>query len=73
VFSNPNGQTGALVILRGSTELLQLKLENFRDYDLHFVTPIVIPAGEAMNLSLVCTDNTKKCDPAVFYSGFVRP
>ena len=73
VFSNPNGQTGALVVLRGGTELLQLKLENFRDYDLHFVTPIVIPAGEAMNLSLVCTDNTKKCDPAVFYSGFVRP
>lgn len=73
VFSNPNGQTGALVVLRGGSALLQLKLENFRDYDLHFVTPIVIPAGEQMNLSMECTDKTKACDPAVFYSGFVRP
>ncbi len=73
VFSNPNAQTGAVVVLRGGSELLQLKLENFRDYDLHFVTPIVIPAGENLNLSLACTDRTKKCDPAVFYSGYVRP
>jgi hypothetical protein len=73
VFSNPNGQEGAIVILRGGSELLQLKLENFRDYDLHFVTPIVIPDGEQMNLSLACEDRTNPCDPAVFYSGYVRP
>ena len=41
VFSNPNGAEGALVVLRNDTPLLQLRLENFRDYDLHFVTPIV--------------------------------
>jgi hypothetical protein len=73
VFSNPNGQSGAIVIMRDGTELLQLKLDNFRDYDLHFVTPIVIPAGSSMNLSLACSDKVKACDPAVFYSGYLRP
>lgn len=73
VFSNPNGQEGALVVLRGSTPLLQLKLENFRDYDLHFVTPIVIASGQTLNLSLVCTIKSQTCDPAVFYSGYLRP
>jgi len=73
VFSNPNGQEGAVVVLRGGDQLLQLRLDNFRDYDLHFVTPIVIPAGDTMNLSLACTIAGQACDPAVFYSGYVRP
>ena len=41
VFSNPNGVKGGVVVLRDTDQLLQLKLDNFRDYDLHFVTPIV--------------------------------
>ena len=72
VFSNPNGATGALVILRDTTPLLQLRLENFRDYDLHFVTPIVVSKGQSLNLSLSCT-SAGSCDPAVFYSGYLRP
>ena len=73
VFSNPNGQEGAVVVLRDGTQLLQLRLDNFRDYDLHFVTPIVIPAGSSLNLSLACTIAGQPCDPAVFYSGYLRP
>jgi hypothetical protein len=73
VFSNPNGQEGAVVVLRNATPLLQLRLDNFRDYDLHFVTPIVIPNGESLNLSLECTRTDKACDPQVFYSGYLRP
>ena len=72
VFSNPNGREGAVVVLRDATPLLQLRLENFRDYDLHFVTPIVITDGQSLNLSLVCSGGGT-CDPAVFYSGYVRP
>jgi hypothetical protein len=71
IFSNPNGTPGALVVMRGTTPLIQLKLDNFRDYDLHFVTPIVIPSGQQLNLSLTCTSSP--CDPAVFYSGYLRP
>ena len=72
VFSNPNGAEGALVVLRNDTPLLQLRLENFRDYDLHFVTPIVVGPDDTLNLSLACT-SPGSCDPAVFYSGYVRP
>jgi hypothetical protein len=72
VFSNPNGAEGALVVLRDGTPLLQLRLENFRDYDLHWVTPIVVASGQALNLSLSCTSDGP-CDPAVFYSGYLRP
>lgn len=73
VFSNPNGQEGAVVVLRDGTQLLQLRLDNFRDYDLHFVTPIVIPAGSSLNLSLACTIAGQACDPAVLFSGYQRP
>lgn len=71
VFSNANGSEGAIVLLRDTTQLLQLRLENFRDYDLHFVTPIVILEGQSLNLSLACS--SASCDPAVFYSGYLRP
>jgi hypothetical protein len=71
VFSNPSGAEGALVLLRNSSELLRLRLENFRDYDLHFVTPIVIAPGDSLNLSRSCTSGT--CDATVFWSGYLRP
>ena len=71
VFSNPNGVKGAVVVLRDTDPLLQLRLENFRDYDLHFVTPIVLQDGQSLNLSLTC--KSSPCDPAVFYSGYLRP
>ncbi|MCJ7712012.1 MAG: hypothetical protein MUQ32_14415, partial [Chloroflexi bacterium] len=71
VFSNPNATKGAVVVLRDATPLIQLNLENFRDYDLHFVTPIVLQDGQSLNLSLSCSSGP--CTPAVFYSGYLRP
>jgi hypothetical protein len=72
LFSNPNGQEGAIVVLRNDTQLMRLRLENFRDYDVHFVTPIVVGPGDTLNLSLVCQSGGA-CDPAVLYSGYLRP
>ncbi len=72
VFSNPNGHQGTLTLQRDVTDLLELRLENFRDLDFHFVTPIVVPAGSNLNMTLVCTD-AGSCDPAVLYSGYLRP
>ncbi len=72
LFSNPNGRQGAIVVLRNDTQLMRLRLENFRDYDVHFVTPIVIGAGDQLRLSLVCEPATN-CDAAVLYSGYLRP
>jgi hypothetical protein len=72
LFSNPNGRTGALVVLRDDVQLMRLRLENFRDYDVHFVTPIVVAPGQTLALSLVC-EGGAACDPAVLYSGYLRP
>jgi len=72
LFSNPSGQDGAIVVLRNDVPLMRLRLENFRDYDVHFVTPIAIAAGDQLNLSLVC-EGAGECDPAVLYSGYLRP
>ena len=47
VFSNPNGSTGALRLRRAGQDLMVLRLENFRDLDFHFVTPIVVGPGPA--------------------------
>jgi hypothetical protein len=72
VFANPNGRSGALVLLRGSSHLFELRLENFRDLDFHFVTPLVVRPGEPLSLSLACS-GAGPCDPSLLYSGFLRP
>jgi hypothetical protein len=71
LFSNPNGRSGAAVVLRNGTPLMRLRLENFRDYDIHFVTPIVIGPRDRLSLSLACEPATP-CEPAVLYSGYLQ-
>jgi hypothetical protein len=73
VFSNPNGREGAVVLLRDGTPLIELQLANFRDLDFHFVTPIVIPADHQLSMSLTCTPAGVECNPAILYSGYLRP
>ena len=60
------------MLLRNGQPLLRLRLENFRDLDFHFVTPVVVAAGQTLNLSLACTGSAA-CDPALYYSGYLRP
>lgn len=71
VFANPNGRAGTLELKRGSLVVMDLRLENFRDLDFHFVTPIVVKSGEKLTLTATCTSGT--CDPSVYYSGFTSP
>jgi hypothetical protein len=71
VFSNPsNTAVGELRLERSGQPLLVLRLENFRDLDYHFVTPIVVAAGQ--NIGLACGDPTACSGTSVYYSGFVR-
>jgi hypothetical protein len=71
VFSNPsNTAVGELRLERSGQPLLVLRLENFRDLDFHFVTPIVVAAGQ--NFGLACDDPTACSGTSVYYSGFVR-
>lgn len=68
VFSNPDGSTGALTLRRNNQDLLDMQLENFRDLDYHFVSPIVIGKGQQLRLA---------CDGAclnagLYFSGYER-
>ena len=73
VFSNPRGQEGALVVLRNNVQLVRLRLENFRDYDLHFVTPHRLLARRPAQPVARLRGRAEPCDPAVLYSGYLRP
>jgi hypothetical protein len=69
VFSNPDGTSGTLRLRRSGQDLFVLNLDNFRDLDFHFVTPIAVGADQ--NLRLQCSG---ACEgpPAVYFSGYER-
>ena len=68
VFSNSDDTaTGTLQLERSGSTLLALQLQNFRDLDYHFVTPIVVNAGQSLGLACdACTNQS------VYYSGYTR-
>ena len=69
VFSNPNDTaTGDLRLERSGKPLLVLALQNFRDLDFHFVTPIVVADGQT--LAIVCPDGC--AGASLYYSGYLR-
>ncbi len=72
VFSNPNGASGALRLRRSGQDLMVLRLENFRDLDFHFVSPIVVGPGQ--QLRLACEADPGPCDgtAGLYFSGYER-
>jgi hypothetical protein len=73
VLSNPRGHEGLLTLRRGDEVLLQNDLSNFRDWDSHFVSPLVFTAGQALRVSVECTAPTEGCEAAVLVSGYTKP
>jgi hypothetical protein len=80
VFENPNGLTGDLKLVRFNADkkteqvLLQLKLENFRDLDFHFITPLTFVKNDQMKLTCrpdPAQENTA-CDAYVYYTGYFK-
>lgn len=82
VMSNPQGDFGRLVLSIGSDAapprfLFDMALENFRDIDYHFVTPIEIQAGQSLQLTLTCnkigtpanSEPPGTCDAAALLGG----
>jgi len=55
-LQNPDGDSGRLRVQRGKTTILSLRLENFRDLDYHFVSPLVFSAGQTLTLAVDCTN-----------------
>ena len=84
VLQNPGGEFGQLTIRRdpdplttGDEQVLLVsRLENFRDLDYHFVTPIIFKAGQELQVIVTCQTNDKPPQPenacgqvAVLYTG----
>ena len=69
ILENPAGNAGTLRISRGDTPLLEVRLDNFRDLDYHFVSPIVFGPGDALVLRASCP---RRCSPAVYYVGSIE-
>jgi hypothetical protein len=57
--------------------IASLRLENYRDLDFHFVTPIVVKAGQKLTFTATCTTGgsgpSSPCTPSVYFSGFTVP
>jgi hypothetical protein len=69
VFSNSDpAAAGEIRLERSGTVLLSLQLQNFRDLDFHFVTPIFVP--EEQELAVVCSPACPGA--ALYYSGYQR-
>ena len=74
VLQNPQGDAGRLQILRGKAVLIEVRLENFRDLDYHFVTPLLFGPGQSLAVLVQCQtpgSGTKTCAPALYYAGFL--
>ncbi|PZS25816.1 MAG: hypothetical protein DLM58_21690 [Pseudonocardiales bacterium] len=78
VLENPQGDFGKLTLAQGNKILLVLALENFRDLDYHFVSPIVAGPGTNLTLTVQCNSVGKppdqtppptQCDTAVLLGG----
>ncbi|WP_052668056.1 hypothetical protein [Nitriliruptor alkaliphilus] len=69
VLQNPRGNAGELRILRGEQRLLVVALENFRDLDYHFVSPVVFNEGDALVLQVACGADSTACEVGAYVSG----
>ena len=59
-------------------------MENFRDLDYHFVTPIALSSGQALTMKVSCENQAqpaaggqpgqaaKNCTPGIYASGMQR-
>ena len=82
VFSNPQGDFGRARVLRDGDTLFDVALENFRDLDYHFVTPINANDGSIITLDVDCrapgnppdAPAATACDIAMYLGGeLTRP
>ncbi|MFI8434350.1 hypothetical protein ACIGJO_11455 [Streptomyces sp. NPDC079020] len=82
VVQNPQGDAGTVTVSAGKdNRVLSLGLENFRDSDYHFVTPILVPAGGKVTMTIDCRKVGKpvgapapsRCSESLFLGGTMRP
>jgi hypothetical protein len=72
VFENPAGDFGSLRLIRVTPKkpdetLFSVRLENFRDLDFHFITPLLVTDGQRLVLL-----SDKGTSASVSYSGYLK-
>jgi hypothetical protein len=80
VVQNPQGDEGLLSIRAGKAQVVRIALENFRDQDYHWVTPIKVPAGSKITMSVVCRKvgtppsgpTPTTCSELLYLNGVIR-
>lgn len=75
VLQNPQGDAGTLQVRRQTEDdlqgLLEVRLENFRTDDYHFVSPVVFLEGQDVVLTVTCeNEGSTACDAGAYFSGF---
>jgi hypothetical protein len=81
-FENPDGATGTLKLVRvdgGAIRDLKLeRLDNFRDYDIHFVSPITLTEGQKLRVIFdgckngSTSQSGQGCSASVYFTGYLK-
>jgi hypothetical protein len=80
VLENPQGDFGTLKLSLNGQPLFFLALENFRDVDYHFVSPIRATAGQELLMTVQCNKvgappdavpAPTQCDTAIYFGGTI--
>jgi hypothetical protein len=71
VFQNPGGDHGMVQLQRDGTTLLVENLDDFRDLDYHFVSPITLNANDTIQLAVQCPNGCPSA--AIYVNGTERP
>jgi hypothetical protein len=71
VFQNPGGDHGTVQLQRDGTTLLVENLDNFRDLDYHFVSPITASGNQTIQMTVQCPNGC--AGAGIYVNGTERP
>ena len=68
--SSPGSSKGTVTLERDGVALLVENLDNFRDLDYHFVTPITLSAGQTLSMVVNCPSGCPSV--SIYVDGYQR-
>jgi hypothetical protein len=71
VFQNPGADHGTVQLQRDGATLLVENLDNFRDLDYHFVTPLTATGNQTVQMSVQCPSGCPSV--GIYLNGSQRP
>jgi len=71
VFQNPGADHGTVLLQRDGATLLVENLDNFRDLDYHFVTPLTATGNQTMQMTVQCPSGCPSV--GIYLNGSEKP